>query len=238
MLFMYKCSECDTNTAFFETGEQYHVEPTLCPKCGHDKVTFTRKETKNRITISYTCASCAHIWIHELDLTTAKPEPDDPKYLEDCKLYCYSDKVRGWAEQALRAPALKGLLGDGSEDKAAIELKATLDNIERLTIAQVQAKLEKSLLKDGYKDLQFGQPDMGKQVVVPINLIDNKDRSAEDSRNGLYKLITKTLENTNWRLIRTSINYRMGYLTGKLKGYETDEDLRILNKKAIKRTPE
>ena len=239
MLFMYKCNKCDTNTAFYETGEQHHVKPTLCPNCQHDKQTFTREETKNKITINYTCAACAHTWTEELDLTPDKPEKPDPNYLADRKLYCYSDKVREWAKNSLHARYSMPDLSPGKNNAGASEeIKTLLAKIERRTIAQVADKLTKSLARAGYRDFQLGQPDMGKQVVVPFNVIDGNARSEDDSRFNLYKLISKQLDSSNWRLVRSSLTYRMGYLTGKLKGYESDEDLRVLvEKKAKKSSP-
>ena len=41
----------------------------------------------------------------------------------------------------------------------------------------------------------------------------------------LEKALKDTLENTNWRLLSNSISYRLGILTGRLKGYETEEDI-------------
>lgn len=218
-------------TGLFENGEQYHVEPTLCPKCRHDKQTSARDKTEHRISIHHTCSSCTHTWTEELDLTPAKPEAPDPNYLEDRKLFCYSDKVRKWAEDSLHMrPSLKELLADDKESKVAEDLTSTSSSIERLTIGQVTDKLAKPLVAAGYKGLQLGQPNMGKQVVVPFNVIDGKARSADDSRHDLYKLISSELSSTNWRLIRSNIEYRMGYLTGKLKGCESEEDLLIQKK--------
>ncbi len=237
MLFMYKCNKCNTNTAFYETGEQHHVKPPLCPKCRHDKQTFTRKETKNKLMINYTCSACSHTWTEELDFTPAKPEKPDPDYLADRKLYCYSDKVRTWAEQSIGASyRLKSLFPDEEETKAAEDLKTLLATIKRLTIGQVTDMLDKLMVEAGYKNFQLGQPDMGNQVVVPFNLIDDKARSADESRQELYKLITKELEGTNWRLSRSSLDYRMGYLTGKLKVYESEADLRSLVEKKTKKS--
>lgn len=86
-------------------------------------------------------------------------------------------------------------------------------------------KIKPVIKEHGYKELRLGQPDMGKQVVVPFNMIDGKSRSEDESRKNLNKLFTEQLAGTNWRLVRSSLSYRMGYLSGKLKGYESDEDL-------------
>lgn len=46
-----------------------------------------------------------------------------------------------------------------------------------------------------------------------------------DSKNNLRRLIKKTLEKTNWRLTSEGVDYRLGYLRGKLKGYEEESDI-------------
>lgn len=171
-----------------------------------------------------------------MDFSPRKPEEPDPTYLEDRKLYCYSNKVREWAESARRVgPLLKEFDEHHAKQEKLDEWKDELAKVERLTIALVSDKLKKSLARVEYRDFQLGQPDMGKQVVVTFNVIDSKARAEEESRFCLYKLISKQLDSTNWRPVRTSLTYRMGYLTGKLKGYESDEDLRILLEKKAKK---
>jgi len=46
-----------------------------------------------------------------------------------------------------------------------------------------------------------------------------------DSKKQLKKVIDKTLENTNWRLMSAGVRYRVGYLNGSLRCYETEDDL-------------
>lgn len=64
-----------------------------------------------------------------------------------------------------------------------------------------------------------------KQVVVGFTVQNSRGRPEYDSRNGLRKLISGSLEGTNWRLISEGITYRLGYLSGRIKGYETEEGL-------------
>ena len=236
LLFMYKCNRCDTNTAYFDNGEQLHVKPTRCPQCQQEKPSHVTKEAKHKYTITYTCRSCGHVWEEVNDFTPSPPKPPDPNYTKDRKLYCYSDKVREYAESVRRVgPLLKELDEHQFKQVEMKQWKEELDKIERLTIAQVTDKLKKSLTQQGYKEFQLGQPDMGKQVVVPFNVIEGKDRNEDESRFNLYKLMSKQLDDSNWRLVHTSLTYRMGYLTGKLKGYESDEDLRDLLEKRAKK---
>jgi hypothetical protein len=217
LLFMYECSHCNTRTAYFDNGEQYYPEPTLCPECRRDESTFSRKKTKNKLTIVYTCSYCSHTWDEVLDFTPKK-EGHDPNYLTDRKLYCYSDKVRRQAADIIRTGPLLKSSTNPKEHIKREKVKADLDAIDKLTIAQVSRLLTVNLAKDGYTD-------MTKQVMVPFTVMDNEDRQENKSRQGLYKLISELLNDANWRLVRTSLTYRLGYLSGRLKAYETDADL-------------
>ena len=41
----------------------------------------------------------------------------------------------------------------------------------------------------------------------------------------LKKTINEALENTNWKLVEDGISYRLGILSGRLRGFEFEEDL-------------
>jgi len=51
-----------------------------------------------------------------------------------------------------------------------------------------------------------------------------------DSRRQLRKIIRKSLEGVNWNLMSDGISYRLGILSGSLKGFENEEDLVTLVK--------
>ena len=45
------------------------------------------------------------------------------------------------------------------------------------------------------------------------------------STSNLQKLIKRTLKDTNWRLMSDGISYRLGLMSGRLRAYESKEDL-------------
>lgn len=237
LLCMYICVECETRSAFFDNGEAFKVKETRCPECQANKPSHVTKVAKHKYTITYTCSSCSHIWKEVMDFTPDPPKPADPNYIEDRKLYCYSDKLLNYVETTRRIVPLRKELGihDDKPQETLDPHKAEIDAIVRLTIGQVMDRLKPVLTKQGYNDFQLGQPEMGKQVVVPFNVIEGNDRNDDESRSSLYKLISKQLDDSNWRLVRSSLTYRMGYLTGKLKGYESNDDLRALVEKKARK---
>jgi len=101
-----------------------------------------------------------------------------------------------------------------------------LAKIKKLTVAELQKLLALTLEKEGYIKLEFSKPEMDKDVIISFTVQDNKtDRGEYDSRIQLQRILKKTLENTNWRLMSEGVYYRLGILSGRLRGYETEEDL-------------
>jgi len=89
-----------------------------------------------------------------------------------------------------------------------------------------------ALKKEGYINLEFSKPEIKKDVIIEFTVQDNKtDRGEYDSRIQLQRILKKKLENTNRRLMGDSACYRLGILTGRLRGYESGEDLLRLIKK-------
>jgi hypothetical protein len=69
------------------------------------------------------------------------------------------------------------------------------------------------------------KPELGKDVIVPFTAQDaDPDRKEYDRTTALKKLISDTLENTNWRLMAEGVSHRLGYVSGRLKGYEREEE--------------
>jgi hypothetical protein len=72
-------------------------------------------------------------------------------------------------------------------------------------------------------------------MAIPFSCLDNKpERESHDSRMELKKLITTTLADTNWQLMSDGVHYRLGYLSGRIRAYESDEDLRKLVERQTK----
>ena len=86
--------------------------------------------------------------------------------------------------------------------------------------------MDKVLEKEDYIQLEFSQPEIGQYVIISFTVQDKKSKREEyNSKNELKKLVNKTLYNTNWRLMSEGVDYRLGILSGRLKGLEREEDL-------------
>lgn len=233
VLFTFMCSNCKRGRGIWEGGEEWKLQPTPCPKC-QTAMTSTDKRTGHVITTDYACPKCQHTETSKLDLDEKYvPEPIDWNFEEDRKNYCLSpeegfDRVR-WMD------GIKELV-DGwkfkEQNKALFALK---DKIKTLPIAELQGLLNPIIQKTGYTNFVLGKPEFLRGVTVEFATQDTQvGRSEYDSIQALKKLIEKTLLVTNWRLMSDGISYRLGFLTGRLRGVEGEEELLELAKKGLK----
>lgn len=229
VLFMLHCPHCDKNSAFCEDGTAWKVKPTLCPKCNSD-VTHKTSKTKKLITITYTCTSCKHSFKDRMDLST-KEEAPDPHFDEDCIHYSLVDKeFRDRLFEMKRA--FEGMAQLGKEMQEQRDNKHIYDAVKEIKkpkIAELIPLLSEPLVKQGYIEFHLDKPELGRDVYVGFSCLDSKsDRKDYDSRKTLKKLVDSALEDTNWRLMSDGISYRLRYLNGRVKAYESEEDLKKL----------
>ncbi len=98
--------------------------------------------------------------------------------------------------------------------------------LKKLTVIELEKLLSKVLEKENYIKLSLDKPVFEKQVIVPFTIQDSdSNRKEYDSVHKLQKIIKRVLEETNWRLMSEGVIYRLGYLSGRLKGYEQEEEL-------------
>ena len=68
--------------------------------------------------------------------------------------------------------------------------------------------------------------EISKDVVMPFTIQDSKTgRENMASQYDLKRLLKKTLQDTNWRIMSDGVFCRLGILNGRLRGYENKEDL-------------
>ena len=90
--------------------------------------------------------------------------------------------------------------------------------------------------KVGYSDLRFTMSPPAQQIILNFSVRDMEEkREDHDSRKTLEKVIEKVLENKNWALTPEGVTYRLGMLDGRIRGYESKEDLEQLTKSRIKK---
>jgi predicted RNA-binding Zn-ribbon protein involved in translation (DUF1610 family) len=241
ILFMFECNPCNKRMALWEDGTEWKPAPVPCAQCGAS-ITQTHKRRGMSVTTIYTCASCGYSHKEKWDLgVESEPEPVDPHFKVDRRRFCFDAPTgQRFLEREkhiehigdLLQKGSKKLTADGQAPDPATEATA---RIRKLKVAQVADLLRKTVDDKGYSEFKLGEPQLGREMAIPFSCLDTQpDRSDYTSRNSLKKLITTALTDTNWRLMSDGIHHRLGYLSGRLRAYESEEDLRTLAEKLIK----
>jgi hypothetical protein len=182
------------------------------------------------ITTTYACPNCAHTYKGKLDLNP-KDEPEDPDYEADRRAFCLEDETVRKEHQDAKY-RFEDLIRFAKEHKEKEDNKHIYDAMKEMKkpkIAELTPPLQPVLEKAGYIDFGLDKPEISKDVYVGFNCLDIKsDRNDYDSIKTLEKLVKKTLADTNWRLMSDGICYRLGYLNGRVRAYEREEDLKQL----------
>lgn len=239
VLFILRCGDCDKNTAVWEDGAPWERRHTKCPKC--ESIMEEKSSRRGKvITTNHICPNCAHTYKDKLDLSP-KDEPEDPGYEEDRRVYCLQDEAMRKEHQDGKY-RFEDLIRFAKEHKEKEDNKHIYDAMKEMKkpkIAELAPLLSPVFEKAGYVEFYLDKPEMGKDVFISFSCLDSKsDRIDYDSRKTLEKLVKKTLADTNWRLTSDGISYRLGYLNGRVRAYEREEDLKRLVMEARKLNPE
>lgn len=235
---MLECDSCNKRTAFWEDGTEWEGAKHECEKCGGHT---TSKHTKKFgvITWTETCQKCKHVKTEALDLsdTKSEPEPVDP-YLElDRKRFVFDKDMMFKYQQKLNHLVRRAKLHAREQDKVEhVDIYDAIRQVKKLKIAQLKELLEPIFTKNGYSDFKLGDPQIGREVSLDFSCLDTKDdREEYQSKKTLHKAIDKALIETNWRLMSSGVSYRLGYLTGSLRAYESEEELKKLVEQHMKK---
>ena len=232
VLFMFECTKCNKRQPVYEDGKEWHYEPPRCPKCEASLKSKIDRQKNGVLVFTYSCLNCSYIRKDVDDLKKSRKESQE-KEVRDKKLlgeyrneFCLND-TNGPAYIA----SMDRLINftkewEEREKKKKDPIYQKANSLKKLKLIELKELIEKMIEKQGYKDLQFGKPEIGRNVIVDFSATDTKESRKEyDSRTQLQKLMRVGLEDTNWRLMSDGISYRLGILTGKLKAYELEEDL-------------
>lgn len=122
-------------------------------------------------------------------------------------------------------------IGEEAKQKYDNSAYQQVSQLKKLTIVELEKLLTEVLEKENYMKLSFATPEIGQFIFAPFTLQDAETSRRENiSTSTLEELLKSALENTNWRLV-DGVSYRLGFLSGRLKGYEREDDLLKLYEK-------
>jgi len=228
VLFFFCCNNCCRNRAFFDNGEEFEAI-YKCSKC-RERTKATHSRKKNKVTTKYKCPHCGFTETSVLDLDKKPKEIEeiiDEDLAADKKRFCLSkeegEKYIYGKESLIRATDRFKELKEREKQK---DLYDAVANIKKLNVADLENHLTKALEKESFKKLELSKPDIGRIVVIGFTLQDASTGIHEHTRRmTLKKTIDKALMETNWKLVEDSISYKLGFLSGRIRGFELEDDL-------------
>ncbi len=226
VLFFYDCPLTHMpRRAFFSDGEEWKSRPNPCPECGAELEHTPEKKVKNKIISTDKCLKCGFSKESEFELSVTK-DKIDPHFARDRTRFCLSqEEGEKYVDYKYHMKAAIETMKKIEEKEANKESYEKVAKLKKLKIIEVEQLLSPSLEAQGYIKLHFQAPEIKKDIIVTFSIHDSKDRKEYDSMNDLKKAIKKTLEGTNWKLMSDGVDYRLGMLSGRLRGYEREEDL-------------
>ncbi|HWZ23394.1 MAG TPA: hypothetical protein VNW06_12105 [Cytophagaceae bacterium] len=231
VIFLFECPKCRKRKGIFDNGQEFESTPDYCPKCKKEiKVSF-RYEGKLSIW-ERNCPSCGFTE-KDIEDQQKKKAQQKAQELKDKRLFekyraefCLSpSEGMEYILQYQRLESFTETLKREEEKKADPDYPK-VEKLKRLEIVELEKLLSIELEKQKYIKLTLEKPDINKFVIVPFTVQDaDSARKERDSEYKLRKLFKKMLIGTNWRLMSEGVSYRLGYLSGRLKGHEREEDL-------------
>ncbi|MEA2020767.1 MAG: hypothetical protein U9M98_03605 [Patescibacteria group bacterium] len=233
VLFLHECPKCNYREGYFDNGQKYESTPEICEKCENEiKVSITTDEKEDKTIWKYACSGCDynksevedhHKWQAEREQEEKRGKELLAKYRSE---FCFTEEEGNEAVVHMTQVANFMESVKEQEKKEADPAYQKAKQLEKLTVVELHELLGKALAKEQFINLQLERPEIGKYVVVPFTAQEaNPNREEYDSRNQLKKLVKITLDGTNWKLMSDGVSYRVGYLSGRLRCYETEEDL-------------
>lgn len=232
VLFFMKCSEGHLPMkGVFADGVELKIKDRPCPECGGVIQAERLPRKKDVIKTKYSCSSCSYTDIDSFLLSTEKEE-DSTEYKKNRARFCLAGQELKDAQDAvIRMENIKRLVDSWKHEEEHKEQYDAADKLQKLTIPQVKEMITKAIETTQYQNLTFEKPKIERFVVMEFSLEELETDNQLASTSILQKLIKETLKDTNWRLMSDGISYRLGLMSGRLRAYESKEDLlKLVNK--------
>lgn len=174
------------------------------------------------MTFIETCKKCKSKKVDEIDISK---ERNAPIYEEERKKYCtaYVNQNTFWEDLKLVADLAESF--EEQRKKKQEKEEYGFNTVQRIGIPLLEQRILQLTEKEGYTKFSFEKPVFTKHALIHFSVQDPTDRNEKESIKQLQKALQVDLFETNWRLVSADLTYRMGYLTGKIKGFEQDDDI-------------
>jgi hypothetical protein len=236
LLFVFNCTNKHPKKVLYSDGKRERPFRRIpCDKCGGEMSSNSEKN-EGKLKIIRSCANCANKDICEYDLSSELPIIG-----EDRKKYCTDWIGRTTFLQDFKALSDFAELHFKEEEEKMVKEQYRVDKVERINVPRLEDILFKAAAESQFIKFKFDNIETKSSVIVAFSTQDPTDRNEKESVKNLTSIIKTAVYRTNWRLTSEGVDYRLGVLSGRLKGIEDDEGLlkiakEIFNEKRKKRS--
>lgn len=226
VLFFMKCSSGHLPMkGVFSDGTELKLKNKNCPECSTELNTIRVPSDKDTVTTQYSCVNCDYTETDSFSLAVEE-KADDPEYDKDRARFCLSgDALKEAQKSFMNMENMKRLVDEWKHEDEHKESYDSIAKLEKLTVPQVKEHIVRLLGDSNYINPAFEKPKMEQYATMEFTVEEMQTDNQQASVHELQKLLRKSLETTNWRLMSDGISYRLGLLTGRLRAYESKEEL-------------
>ncbi len=231
VLFFFECRLCGKRKGVYDDGEPFVSRARLCPKCKAE-VRVSSRASGATYTITTTCNSCDFKDEDVSDSSKDAQEKEEREKIERELLakhrseFCLSEaEGYEYVETISRLKTLGEMLKDSEQQRTDSNYQKML-KLRKLSITELETLVSEAIGKERYIKLVLCKPEIGKDIIVSFMAQDaDVTRKEDSSLRKLRRVIKGALEGTNWHLMSEGISYKLGCLSGRLRGYDLEEDL-------------
>lgn len=234
VMFFFKCPNNHLPHKYaYSDGTVWDKASVLCPDCDSELEESSTKDDK-KIVIEYNCSSCSYNDTDTIDLETNEPE-EDPHFAEDRERFCLSKEAGEEYRSARRDfEQVRELAAKWEDEKEHEEEKERADTIERLTVPNIKRKMSALFEEKDLEEIKFGDLEVSPKSTYLEFSTEDSEATKENSYKhclDLKKEIVSELEDTNWRLMSEGVSCHLGIMSGRLRVYESGDDIYNLVKR-------
>ncbi len=230
VLIMYECpKKCLPRRAFYDDGEEFVSKEPACAQCGNPATDKADRSSGHLVIIS-TCTSCGHIETMDFGIPTNTKEDDDDNYDRDRAEYCLDEQgLQSYREGKRNLEHFSKLMSEIKAREADTKTNDRMASLRRLRVIELRELIVKTLEQVGMTSIALSDPVQGMGLRMKITMLDtDPKRSDSESEKAAKSGLETILIDTNWRLVKTSLISTLGSITGELRGYVSDEEIRKL----------
>jgi len=233
VLLIYSCpNKCIPGRAFYDNGEEWHSKKSHCEKC--QSVVKTEDCRKgDKITFTDTCLQCGHVKKHVMDLSVKKEKTIvDENYAADRARFCVTDdELFEYTRFEHGLKVIKEMTEESERRKEESKLDEVAVTVRMIRIIELQTLVTETLEKESFVKVSLSDLTNDGHLSIKISAFDNDaTRTDETSKKFAKTALEAALSETNWRLVKGSLNVTLGALAGVINGYTSETEVRNLIK--------